>query len=525
MADFGRYPIGEQDFASLRDRDSIYIDKTRYIERIIMSGSKYYFLARPRRFGKSLFLSTLRYFFEGRRELYKGLYIDSVDWGWEAYPVLRLDLNTEKYYEEGLLDVAIDNLFSKWENLYDVELKAGSVSSRFHNIIEAAHRKTGKQVVILVDEYDKPLVGNINDDRLFEHFRTKLASLYSNFKSSADHIRLVFMTGVSRFSKLSIFSDLNNLDDITFENEYADICGITEGELKANLSEGVDALSKEYGLAVKEVYNLLKKNYDGYRFAEKGSEIYNPWSLLNCLSKREIGNYWNMTGMPTIIAEALKGMDADIEAVLNMECDKRRLLGLDLKNLEPLALLYQTGYLTIKDYDREMGLYTLGIPNLEVKQGLFDVLLPYYVKVRSSNVSDIVIQMSSSLRRGQPDNFMKNMQTYFAGIPYQLKMDNENNFHNAFYILMTILGYNTEAEASTSDGRIDLLIKTENYIYIIELKFDGSAEQAIRQIEEKGYARPFLCDSRKVFMIGANFSSKTRSIKDWQICSKENALP
>lgn len=391
MADFGRYPIGEQDFASLRNKDSIYIDKTRYIEKIIMSGCKYYFLARPRRFGKSLFLSTLRYFFEGRRELYKGLYIDSVDWGWEAYPVLRLDLNTEKYYEEGLLDVAIDNLFSKWEKLYDVELKAGSVSSRFQNIIEAAHRKTGKQVVILVDEYDKPLVGNINDDRLFEHFRTKLASLYSNFKSSADHIRLVFMTGVSRFSKLSIFSDLNNLDDITFENEYADICGITEEELKSNLIEGVDALSKEYGLAAKEVYDLLKKNYDGYRFAEKGSEIYNPWSLLNCLSKREIGNYWNMTGMPTIIAEALKGMDADIEAVLNMECDKRRLLGLDLKNLEPLALLYQTGYLTIKGYDREMGLYTLGIPNLEVKQGLFDVLLPYYVKVRSSLIPALCI--------------------------------------------------------------------------------------------------------------------------------------
>lgn len=517
MADYGRYPIGEQDFASLRNKNSIYIDKTRYIEKIIMSGSKSYFLARPRRFGKSLFLSTLRYFFEGKRELYKGLYIDGVDWKWEAYPVLRLDLNTEKYYEEGLLDAAIDNLFSKWENLYDVELKAGSASSRFQNIIEAAHRKTGKQVVILVDEYDKPLVGNINDDRLFEHFRTKLASLYSNFKSSADHIRLVFMTGVSRFSKLSIFSDLNNLDDITFENEYADICGITEEELKDNLSDGVDALSKEYELSTEEVYNLLKKNYDGYRFAEKGSEIYNPWSLLNCLSKRNIGNYWNMTGIPTVIAEALKSMDADIEAVLNMECDKRRLLGLDLKNLEPLALLYQTGYLTIKDYDREMGLYTLGTPNLEVKQGLFDVLLPYYVKVRSSNVSDIVIQMTSALRRGQPDNFMKYLQTYFAGIPYQLKMNNENNFHNAFYILMTILGFNTEAEASTSNGRIDLLIKTENYIYIIELKYNSSAELAIRQIEEKEYAKPFLCDSRKIILIGANFSSKTRNIKDWQI--------
>ncbi|MDE6511919.1 MAG: AAA family ATPase, partial [Muribaculaceae bacterium] len=279
MDDSRRYPIGQQNFRELRRQGALYVDKTRYLEKIVNNNSRYWFLARPRRFGKSLFLSTLEYFYKGERELFKGLFIDSMDWKWEAYPVLRLDLNTEKYKERGLLDKVLDNIFRKWEEEYGVDEIAETLSGRFQNIIEAAHEKTGYQVVILVDEYDKPLVSNLSDDGNFEHYRERLASVYSNFKSSAEHIKLVFLTGVSRFSKLSVFSDLNNLRDITFSDDFADICGITEKELHEWFQSGIRALAEYNGMSNGEACGMLKDNYDGYRFARKGSEIYNPWSV------------------------------------------------------------------------------------------------------------------------------------------------------------------------------------------------------------------------------------------------------
>lgn len=514
------YPIGEQDFKSLRDMDCVYVDKTRFIETILTSGNKYYFLARPRRFGKSLFLSTLRYFFEGRRELFKGLYIDSTGWDWTPYPVLRLDLNTDKYAEPGILDGVLDNIFKEWEAQYGVEELAENLSSRFRNIIKAAHEKTGKQVVILVDEYDKPLVGNLNKNDNFEHYRGKLAGIYSNFKSSAEHIKLVFLTGVSRFSRLSVFSDLNNLKDITFINEFADICGITEKELLDNLSGGIDELAKEFEVDFDGALMMLKQNYDGYRFAKKGSDIYNPWSLLNCLADRDILNYWSLTGTPTLIAESLKNVDADLEQVLSSRCTFRALAGLDLRNANPLALLYQTGYLTIKDYERPTDIVTLGVPNSEVRQSLFEELLPLYVKIKNDGAGTVVFKIIDSLRYGKPEELMKNLDAYFAGIPYDLRIENENNFQNALYILLTMIGVNTNAEVHTSDGRIDLLITTPRYVYLIELKYDGTPGQALQQIEEKQYARKFTTDPRKLFKIGISFSSKTRRIEGWEILTE-----
>ncbi|MDE6769870.1 MAG: AAA family ATPase, partial [Muribaculaceae bacterium] len=343
-----KYPIGQQDFKTLRERGDLYVDKTRYLQTVLNS-SQYLFLARPRRFGKSLFLSTLRYFFEGRRDLFKGLYIDTIERDWTPNPVLHFDLNQERYAEPGVLDRVADNMFHDWEVKYDIDVKSDDLSIRFRNIIKGAHEKTGKQVVILVDEYDKPLVGNLNEMENFEHYRSKLAAIYSNFKSSAEHIRLVFLTGVSRFSKLSVFSDLNNLNDITFDNEYADICGITERELFDSFHIGIKKLAENYSLSYDKAASLLKRNYDGYRFAAKGSDIYNPWSLLNCLAKSDIGNYWNGTGRPTLIVEALKRINADLQSYFNSTCSDDELRGLDLLDPQPLALLYQTGYLTIKD--------------------------------------------------------------------------------------------------------------------------------------------------------------------------------
>ncbi len=512
MQDSERYAIGQQDFKTLRERDALYVDKTAFIEKIVRSRSQYYFLARPRRFGKSLFLSTLKYFFEGQRQLFKGLYIDSTDWDWSPYPVLHLDLNTDRFDKQGALGDVLETQFITWERKYEVSEKMESYSQRFKTIIRKAHEKTGQQVVVLVDEYDKPLVSNLKNPENFEHYRTQLASIYSNFKSSAEHLRVVFITGVSRFSKLSVFSDLNNLDDISFDDEYADICGITEKELRENLHEGISELALKRREDFATTCAKLKKSYDGYRFAPGGSDIYNPWSALSCLKKGRIGDYWLDTGAPSVIAEALYDADVDIEAILNGEWKLRRLAGLDLRNANPTALLYQAGYLTIGDYDFEYDEVRLKVPNDEVREGLFNDLLPIYMKGKNGWAEGVVETLKKAIRNGEPQKMMTCLDAYFAGIPYDLKMENENNFHNAFYILVTLIGIDAKAEVHTSDGRIDLLIETPKFIYIIELKYDSTPEVALTQINEKEYARKFTTDSRKLFKIGVSFSSETRRI-------------
>lgn len=361
------YPIGQQSFEVLRSRGALYVDKTQFVWDIVNS-SQYYFLARPRRFGKSLFLDTIRCFFEGRRELFNGLYIDSVDWEWEKYPVLKLDLNLERYNVADDLDNLLNFQFSKWEEIYGITNPETAYSVRFANIIATAHKRTGLPVVILVDEYDKPMVSNICDEEMLDYYRAKLASVYSNFKSSADHIRMVFLTGVSRFSKLSIFSDLNNIQDITFANAYADVCGISEAELHTNFKEGIMEMAESEGVSYEEMSLMLKNNYDGYKFARNGSDMYNPWSVLNALSQKEIQNFWNQTGLPTIIAEALKREHADLEELFDTYCTLSELQGYGLSEMNPKALLYQTGYITIKEYDKELKLYRVGIPNKEVER-------------------------------------------------------------------------------------------------------------------------------------------------------------
>ena len=514
MDDSRRYPIGQQNFRVLREGGSFYVDKTSYIDKIAKNVTKYWFLARPRRFGKSLFLSALEYFYKGERELFKGLFIDTVDWDWEPYPVLRLDLNVEKYKEQGVLDKVLNNYFMNWEQKYGLPVNDEILSVRFKNIIEAAHLNTGRKVVILIDEYDKPLVNNLNHEENFEHYRVKLASVYSNFKSSAEHIQLVFLTGVSRFSKLSVFSDLNNLNDITFDNDFSDICGITELELLDNFRSGIERFAEDNGITFKEACRDLKSNYDGYRFAKKGSDIYNPWSVLSCLSKREISNFWSRTGDPTIIAEALKKANVDLEKTLNSRFRFRVLEGMDLKNVDPTALLYQAGYLTIKDYDSRTDSVTLGVPNKEVRDSLFENLVPLYINVKRVSPLGVVFDIIDDIHEGHPKKMVKDLDIFLSGIPYEMKMEDENNLHNAIYILLTLIGTETETEVHTSDGRIDLVVKSLDYIYIIELKFDKSALEAMAQIKEKGYHLPYSNDSRHIILIGLNFCSKTRHLEE-----------
>lgn len=511
------YPIGQQSFEVLRNRGAVYIDKTRFIRKLNDSGVQYYFLARPRRFGKSLFLNTLKCFYQGKRHLFKGLDIDSYPWKWEEYPVLHLDLNVKKYDEEDGLEPLLDKFFHEWEEKYHIEKLTEDLSVRFLNIIEGAHRATGKQVIILVDEYDKPLVGNLNNQTNFEHYRYKLAGIYTNFKNAADHIKLVFLTGVSRFSKLNIFSGLNNILDITLMDDFNDICGITEEELHLYFRDGITLLGQKEGYDYEWAAQELKRNYDGYRFSRDGIDIYNPWSVLNALNAKMIDTYWNDTGIPTLIAESLRKTDVDLRKYFNAKCSISDLKGMDLTDPDPLAVMYQAGYLTIKHYDPRRKRFTLGIPNREVKEGLMNMLLPYYANLKNRKVSDYIWTYTDLLEEGNAEGFMNELQAFFAGITYQLKMDNENNFQNAVYVFLSLIGLEVNAEEETSDGRIDILLKTDKYVYIIELKYDGTPHEALEQIDRKRYSLPYEGKGRTVIKIGASFDSGTRRIDNWDI--------
>lgn len=343
-----KYPVGEQSFLQLREGGFLYVDKTKFIEKIL-DESKYYFLGRPRRFGKSLFLSTIKCFFEGRRELFNGLYADTMNWDWSTYPVLHLDLNIEKYQGKETLTQVLESHLINWERKYEVTATVDNLQVRFQNVIESAYRKTGKGVAILVDEYDKPLVSNIHNSELFDYFRNQLAAIYSIFKSSADYLRLVFLTGVSRFAHLTVFSGLNNIKDISFTETYSDICGITENELNQYFYDGISRLAETYDATHEETSCELKKWYDGYKFSPKGKEIYNPYSLLTVFSNLEYGNYWIQSGQPTLLYEQLKKFNVNLENVFESECSLDSLKGFDLDDPNPLPLFYQTGYLTIKE--------------------------------------------------------------------------------------------------------------------------------------------------------------------------------
>ncbi|MBQ9178287.1 MAG: ATP-binding protein [Prevotella sp.] len=509
------YPIGIQNFEEVRSGNYVYVDKTAMIYKLATEG-KYYFLSRPRRFGKSLLLSTFESYFSGRKELFEGLAISSMEHEWTEYPILHMDLNSEKYDGPESLFNILNFYLKQWESEYGTKDYENTLSSRFTGIIRRAYERTGKQVVILIDEYDKPLLQSIGNDVLQDDYRSTLKAFYGVLKSCDRYIRFAFLTGVTKFGKVSVFSDLNNLKDISMLPVYSSICGITSDELRSVFSESISSLACNNDLSEDECYRQLQEYYDGYHFCPGSPDIYNPFSLLNTLDNGLFGDYWFETGTPSFLVEQLKKTDYLLDNMTHEELSADTLNSIDIMDSNPLPLLYQSGYLTIKDYDKRFKTYRLDFPNREVREGFVKYLIPYYTPPQPKS-SFSINSFISSVERGDAYGFMRLVESLFSRGDYQIMGDKEVYFQNVMSLLFMLMGLYVDVERHTTDGRLDMLVQTDGYIYIFELKIDQSADIALRQIEEKGYAKPFEHDGRKIYKIGINFSTEKRTIDDWKI--------
>ncbi len=510
-----KYPIGIQNFEDLRKDGYVYVDKTALIYRLADTG-KYYFLSRPRRFGKSLLLSTMEAYFLGKKELFEGLAIEKLETKWQEYPVLRLDLNGKEYKDKNAVDNVLNFHLEKWEKEYGVKRDEAN-DTRFRKVIDKAYEQTGRQVVILIDEYDKPIVDNLTNPELMEQFRSLLQGFYSVLKAQDGRIKFGFLTGVTKIGKLSVFSGLNNLKDISMLPAYSGICGISEMELHEYFDESVSGLAESNGLSKEQCYERLREQYDGYHFCEKGVGVYNPFSLLNVLDEGIFQNYWFETGTPTILVEAMKRTSYDVTTLEQEKVTSNVLAGVNSMLEDPVPLFFQTGYLTITGYIPKPGLYRLGFPNREVEEGFLTFLMEYYVPKVGSRGVTLTYDLSEMLEGGDAEGFMRKLESLFADVTYQIQGNAEKDFQYAIYLIVKMLGLDIDAEYATSSGRIDLLIKTSDYIYIIEIKIDSTADEALAQIEAKNYAQPFASDPRRLFKIGVNFSTSSRSITDWKV--------
>ena len=485
------YPIGIQNFEKIRQDGYFYIDKTALMYQMVKTGS-YYFLSRPRRFGKSLLISTLEAYFQGKKELFTGLAVEKLEKDWVKYPILHLDLNIEKYDTPDSLDNILDKSLTAWEKLYGAEPSERSFSLRFAGIIERACKQAGQRVVILVDEYDKPMLQAIGNEELQRQFRNALKPFYGALKTMDGCIKFAFLTGVTKFGKVSVFSDLNNLDDISMRKDYVELCGVSDRELHDTLDAELHEFADVRGVTYDKLCAELKECYDGYHFTHNSIGMYNPFSLLNAFKYKEFGSYWFETGTPTYLVSLLKKHHYDLERMAHEETDAQVLNSIDSESTNPIPVIYQSGYLTIKGYDEEFGIYRLGFPNREVEEGF----------VRE-------------VRSGDYDSFFRRLQSFFADTTYEVIRDQELHYENVLFIVFKLVGFYTKVEYHTSEGRIDLVLQTDKFIYIMEFKLNGSAEEALRQIKDKHYALPFATDGRKLFQIGVNFSAETRNIEKW----------
>ena len=526
-----RLPIGVQSFKVMREDHFTYVDKSAFIWKLATE-SRVYFLSRPRRFGKSLFLSTLAAYFRGQKELFKGLAIEQLEESekndravWQEYPVLYLDFNAKNYSDVHALYDVLNAHLREWETAFMIERQEESPDGRFNYLLKVLYEKTGKQAVVLVDEYDKPLLETMSDSpELHETYRKILKGFYGVLKSCDQYLRFAFLTGVTKFSKVSIFSDLNNLRDISLEESYAGICGITEAELKEYFQPEIQALGERQTLSYEETLAALKQHYDGYHFHPDMEGMYNPFSILNAFAKQELGSYWFSTGTPTFLVEYLKNAHyyiPDLED--NVQADEYGLTDYRADPVLPIPILFQAGYLTIKDYNKFSKLYRLGFPNDEVRYGFLHNLIPAYTSIRADRTGVSVWQFYEQIEKGDVEGFMEKMKGIISGIPYDTVTEKdialrEQNYQTAVYLVFALMNQFVHTEVHCATGRIDCTIEMKDKIYLFEFKVaaNGSAEDAIKQIQEKGYADKYAGSGKKVIAIGSSFDEVKRTIKDWK---------
>ncbi|MBO6291728.1 MAG: ATP-binding protein [Selenomonas sp.] len=516
-----KLPIGVQSFEVMRQEQFLYVDKTRYIYELAHTGRQY-FLSRPRRFGKSLFLSTLKAYWQGRKELFEGLEIAELEknheGAFEPYPVFYFDFNGQNYQAAALEDV-LDGMLGRWEEQYDCKGQ-GTLSGRFQDLLIAAREKTGKKCVVLVDEYDKPLLEVLENDSLEEHNKAVFKGFFGILKSCDEYLQFVFITGVTKFSKVSIFSDLNQLQDISLDRAYGTICGMTEAEIQECFQPELSRMAKECALSEEECLRELARMYDGYHFYPGGAGVYNPFSLLNALQKGAFGAYWFSTGTPTFLVRRMKDMQFDVRQFDGQDIYAEEYVLTDYRadNPDIVPLLYQTGYLTITGYDREEQLYILGFPNAEVKYGFLKSLLPAYAPTAVTGSGKDIVSLRRRIKAGDIEGMREVLTALFASIPYTTDdAPFEHYFQSVLYIVFTLLGQHTHCEVHSSRGRADCILETDRFVYIFEFKVDKSAKEALEQIEEKGYAAPYGADKRKLFKIGVSFDSESRSLSEWLV--------
>ena len=514
------YPIGIQTFEEIRKLDNLYIDKTEYIYRMTHTDGKYFFLSRPRRFGKSLLVSTFKSYFEGKKELFEGLAIEKLEKEWNTYPVLHFDLSKGKHMEKEQLNRYLLDIIEKQEARFDCKSNKIDVNIRLDNLINAVYQKTGKQVVVLIDEYDAPLLYVAHEKEKLDELRNTMRNFYSPLKGNESMLRFVFMTGITKFSQLSIFSELNNITNVSMDEPYAGICGITKEELLTQMSDDIDALAGHLELSREETIQKLKDHYDGYHFTWPSPDVFNPYSLLNCFAKQEMDDYWFGSGTPTYLINMMRKYDflpTDLGEAI--EVGKKDFDAPTETMTTIVPLLYQSGYVTIKGYDKPTKLYLLALPNQEIRVGLYGSLLPHYLTDKSAKANTTIAKMSVLVKKGDMDAAFCLLNDFLETVPYCDNTHYEGHWQQTLYIMFALLtNYDILVEQRTAKGRIDITMETADTIYVMELKFNKSAEEALAQIEAKHYADAFKMSGKKMVKIGLNFSVKDEvNSLEWKI--------
>lgn len=517
-----KYPIGIQSFDQLIEDGYVYVDKTDMVYSLATEG-KIYFLSRPRRFGKSLLVSTLKNYFLGRKELFRGLKIEALEKDWKVYPVFHMDFNGSDFTRQGILENRIRSYVSDWEKIYSLDSgEIGmDIGNRFIKVLQAAHEQSGLRAVVLIDEYDKPILDVLDVDKnLEEEHRNILKGFYSVFKNADEHLQFVFLTGVTKFSQVSVFSGFNQPFDISMHGKYETLCGISQEELDATFREPMEAMAKVYRCSYDEMRLKLKAQYDGYHFSDCMTDVYNPFSLLNAFSTGRISDYWFKSGTPTYLIRLLSHTDENMDEITGKYYSAEEFIDYKADVEQPLPMIYQSGYLTIKNFDLEDNTFLLDYPNKEVKRGFLTMVASNYFA--NSDTPSWIRNAVSCLKKGQLEDFRTGLTSFLASIPYTMRRkenerERERYFHYTFYLIMRLISvYAVYTEKVQSHGRVDCIVETPDYVYIFEFKLDGSAEEALRQIEEKGYALEYASDKRKVYKVGAVFSSETGTIAEWQ---------